>query len=71
MDKEEIKKNVSQNILKCVKASGKSIDKQDADVSSAWIELGVSRKVFRDLASLPYDKKKVVVDMINVLSKKG
>ena len=117
MDKEEIKKNVSQNISKCVKASGKSIgqitrdldisrttlsnycngtfvptiyiayrimmyfdisldellglDKTDANASSGWLELGVSRKVFRDLASLPYEKKKVVVDMINVLSRKG
>lgn len=32
---------------------------------------GLPKSVFRQFANLPYEKKKVVVDIIDVLSKKG
>lgn len=34
------------------------------------LDIGIPKSVFRKFAQLPYEKKRVVVDMINVLSKK-
>ena len=34
------------------------------------LDIGIPKSVFRKFAQLPYEKKRVVVDMIDVLSKK-
>lgn len=40
------------------------------DECTARLQLGLSKRTYRDLAKLPYKKKKIVVDMIDVLSQK-
>ncbi|MEE3451561.1 MAG: helix-turn-helix transcriptional regulator [Acutalibacteraceae bacterium] len=40
------------------------------DYTTTAVTLGISKRILKAFADLPYEKKKVVVDMINVLSKK-
>ena len=43
----------------------------NANEENTRLEIGIPKRTFWDFANLPYEKKKLVVDMINVLSKKG